>query len=98
MWQWHCRNKKKKIGNCGNTIAENGEKKKGYEICEREKKKLSCPQYFYTFFYLHIFLESFNWILLNSKLIYVIGTVPTYLGIWEKRVNFGNTIAEIQQK
>ena len=42
--------------------------------------------------------ESFGWILLNSKLICVIGTVPTYLGIWEKKVNFGNTIAAIQQK
>ena len=42
--------------------------------------------------------ESFGWILLNSKLICVIGTIPTYLGIWGKRVNFGNTIAEIQQK
>ena len=42
--------------------------------------------------------ESFGWILLNSKLICVIGTVPTYLGIWGKRVNFGNTIVEIQQK
>ena len=47
--------------------------------------------------------ESFGWILLNLKLICVINTVPTYLGIWEKSVNFGNgnfdnTIAEIQQK
>ena len=28
MWQWHCRNKKKKFGNCGNAIVENGRKKK----------------------------------------------------------------------
>ena len=42
--------------------------------------------------------ESFGWILLNSKLICVIGTVPTYLGIWRKGVNFGNTIAAIQEK
>ena len=26
------------------------EKKKGYEICERLKKRLSCPQYFYNIF------------------------------------------------
>ena len=42
--------------------------------------------------------ESFGWILLNSKLIGVIGTVSTYLAIWGKRVNCGNTIAKIQQK
>ena len=42
--------------------------------------------------------ESFDWILLNSKLIGVIGTVSTYLAIWGKRVNCRNTIAEIQQK
>ena len=28
MWQWHCRNRKKKFGNCGNAIAENGRGKK----------------------------------------------------------------------
>ena len=44
------------------------------------------------------FSESFGWILLNSKLIGVIGTVSTYLVIWGKRMNCGNTIAEIQQK
>ena len=43
-------------------------------------------------------VESFDWILLNSEFICVIGTVPTYLGKWGKRVNFGNGIAEIQQK
>ena len=48
--------------------------------------------------YLVYTLESFGWILLNSKLIGVIGTVSTYLAIWGKRVNCGNTIAEIQQK
>ena len=42
--------------------------------------------------------ESFGWILLNSDFICVIGTVPTYLGKWGKRVNFGNGVAEIQQK
>ena len=31
---------KKKIGNCGNAIAENEKKKKCYEICERVKKKV----------------------------------------------------------
>ena len=36
--------------------------------------------------------------MLNSKFICIIGTVPTYLGDWGERVNFGNTIAEIQQK
>ena len=42
--------------------------------------------------------ESFGWILLNSKFICVIGTVPTYLGNWGEKVNFGNSVAEIQQK
>ena len=41
---------------------------------------------------------SFGWILLNSKLIGVIGTVLTYLVIWGKKVNCDNIIAEIQQK
>ena len=49
-------------------------------------------------FTIHLTFESFGWILLNSKLICVISTVLTYLGIWGKRVNFGNTIATIQQK
>ena len=47
---------------------------------------------------MHLIFESFGWILLNSKLIGVIGTVSTYLAIWGKRVNCGNIIAEIQQK
>ena len=42
--------------------------------------------------------ESFGLILLNLEFICVIGTVLTYLGKWGKRVNFGNGIAEIQQK
>ena len=42
--------------------------------------------------------ESFDWILLNSKFICVIDTVTTYLGKWGKRVNFSNSVAEIQQK
>ena len=47
---------KKKVcfGNCGNGIAENGKKKRKkkrcYEICERVKKKLLRPQYFYNIF------------------------------------------------
>ena len=44
-----------------------------------------------------VFCESFGLILLNSKFICVIGTVPTYLGNWGEKVNFGNTVAEIQQ-
>ena len=43
-------------------------------------------------------MESFGWILLNLEFICVIGTVTTYLGKWGKRVNFGNGVAEIQQK
>ena len=43
-------------------------------------------------------LESFGWILLNLEFICVIGTVPSYLGNWGKKVNFGNGVAEIQQK
>ena len=42
--------------------------------------------------------ESFGWILLNSKFICVISTVPTYLKKWGEKINFNNTIAEIQQK
>ena len=36
--------------------------------------------------------------MLNPEFICVISTVPTYLGNWGKRVNFGNGVAEIQQK
>ena len=36
--------------------------------------------------------------MLNLKFICVIGTVPTYLGKWGEKVNFSNTVAEIQQK
>ena len=43
-------------------------------------------------------LESFGWILLNSKFICVIGIVSTYLGKWREKVNFGNIVVEIQQK
>ena len=43
-------------------------------------------------------VESFDWILLNSEFICIIGTVPSYLGNWRKRVNFGNGVAKIQQK
>ena len=40
--------------------------------------------------------ESFGRILLNLEII--IGTVPSYLGNWGKRVNFGNSVTEIQRK
>ena len=43
-------------------------------------------------------MESFGRILLTPEFICVIGTVPSYLGNWGKRVNFGNSVAEIQQK
>ena len=36
--------------------------------------------------------------MLNSEFICVIGTVSSYLENWRKRVNFGNGVAEIQQK
>ena len=36
--------------------------------------------------------------MLNLKFIYVIGTVLSYLENWRKRVNFGNSVVEIQQK
>ena len=36
--------------------------------------------------------------MLNSKFICIIGTVPTYLGKWRKRVNFDNGVTKIQQK
>ena len=34
----------------------------------------------------------------NSEFICVIDIVPIYLGKWGKRVNFGNGVAEFQQK
>ena len=43
-------------------------------------------------------MESFGWILLNLEFICVIGTILSYLRNWGKRMNFGNGIAEIQQK
>ena len=36
--------------------------------------------------------------MLNPEFICVIDTVPSYLGNWGKRLNFGNSVAEIQQK
>ena len=42
--------------------------------------------------------QSFGIILQNMNFICVIGTVESYLGLWGKRMNFGITIAEIQQK
>ena len=36
--------------------------------------------------------------MLNPEFICVIGTVPSYLENCGKRVNFGNGVAEIQQK
>ena len=42
--------------------------------------------------------ESFGWILLNLEFICDIGTVSSYLGNWEKRVNFDNGVAEILTK
>ena len=44
------------------------------------------------------FGESFGLILPNPKFICIIGTVPSYLGNWGKRVNFSNGVAKIQQK
>ena len=46
----------------------------------------------------HYSMESFGWILLNLEFICVIVTVQNYLGNWGKRVNFGNGVAETQQK
>ena len=48
--------------------------------------------------YVLVRVESFGWILLNLEFICVISTVPSYLGHWGKRVNFGNDVAKIQQK
>ena len=36
--------------------------------------------------------------MLSSEFICVISTISSYLGNWGKRVNFGNGVAEIQQK
>ena len=43
-------------------------------------------------------MESFGLILQNLNFICIIGIVESYLGLWGKRVNFGITMAEIQQK
>ena len=45
-----------------------------------------------------IFSESFGLILQNLNLICVIGTVESYLGFWGERLNFGITIAEIEEE
>ena len=38
------------------------------------------------------------WVNIAYEFYLVIGIVESYLGLWGKRVNFGITIAEIQQK
>ena len=43
-------------------------------------------------------MESFELIWQNLNFICVIGTIESYLGLWENKVNFGITITEIQQK
>ena len=43
-------------------------------------------------------VKSFGWILLNPEFICVIGTIPSYIGNYGKRVNFSNGVAKIQQK
>ena len=43
-------------------------------------------------------MESFWLILQNLNFICVIGIIESYLRLWGKGVNFGITIAEIQQK
>ena len=49
--QWHCRNRGYKFLAIVVMALPKMGKKKGYEICERVKKKrLSCPQYFYNIF------------------------------------------------
>ena len=58
------------------------------------KKKKKTP----TFFKNTVIMKSFGLILQNLNFICIIGTVKSYLGLWGKRVNFGITIAEIQQK
>ena len=61
---------------------------KGWKI---EKEKENILKVIWEF-------ESFGWILLNSEFICIIVTVQSYLENWGKRVNFGNGVAEIQQK
>ena len=54
MWQWHCRNrKKKKFGNCGNAIAEMGGKKivVAEITCEKLKKKSDTFTIFFQYFH-----------------------------------------------
>ena len=44
---------------------------------------------------MQVSFESFGWILLNLEFICIMGTVLSYLGNWGKRMNFGNSVAEI---
>ena len=57
--------------------------------------------YFCAYFNKYYWLfkkKLFSWILLNLELICVIDTVPIYLGKWGNKVNFSNSVTEIQQK
>ena len=47
---------------------------------------------------MQVSFESFGWILLNLEFICIMGTVLSYLGNWGKRMNFGNSVAEILTK
>ena len=50
LWQCHCRNRWYKFLAIVAMAKPKMGKKKCYEICERVKKKLSRPQYFYNIF------------------------------------------------
>ena len=53
LWQWHCRNRgvKKKIGNCGNPIVENGKEKKWFPKSGEELKKSATSTIFLQHFH-----------------------------------------------
>ena len=66
----------------------------GFTFCHLFLKKKNI----YIYIYIEGERESFELILQNRKLIWIIDTVQRYLGFWEERLNFGITVAEIQPK
>ena len=98
LWQCHCRNRWHKfLAIVAMTLPKMG-KKKGYEICERVKKKLSRPQYFYN-----IFTINHTWLVIISlKNMWqtncgnCIAKIGRKKKLWD--LNCGNAIAEIGRK
>ena len=81
LWQSHC---------------WKWEKKRCYEICERVKKKLSRPQYFYN-----IFTINHTWLVISWKKLWQTNCGNGIAEIGRKKkfvLNCGNAIAEIGRK